>query len=159
MRTSCRLLISALLPIVLIGIAAGTANAQGGGSAQPGAKVNTMLPAYDLSKEVKIQGSIEKIEESDGLNGAHMLVQTVNGIVDVHLGFGPASRSRYLGTAPGQNVSVIGMMMQTPGSSNVLLARVLTTPNHIFVLRNEHGIPVRATPRGSAHSQTLQRDL
>jgi len=33
----------------------------------------------------------------------------------------------------------------------VLLARILTTSNHIYMLRNEHGAPIRSLmPRGAA---------
>ena len=123
-------------------------------------KRDTMLPAYDVAKEVKIQGTIQKVEvsDTDGPPGTHILVQTTSGVVDAHLGVGAASKPQYLGIAAGQSVSVIGMM-QTLGGTNVLLARVLTTPNHIFVLRNEHGIPVRATPRGSTAAKALQKGL
>ena len=109
-----------------------------------------MVPAYDLTKEVKVQGTIQKIDGfgTSGPVGTHILLETPNGLLDAHLGFGAASGPKYMGIALGQNVTVTGMM-QTVGATNVLMARILTTPNHIFVLRNEHGIPVRAVPRGS----------
>jgi hypothetical protein len=78
----------------------------------------------------------------------------VAGVVDAHLGFGAASKPKYLGISAGQSVTVIGMM-QTIGSANVLIARILTTPNRIFVLRNEHGVPIRAIPRRSARAKTF----
>jgi len=113
-------------------------------------RTNTLLPAYDVSKEVKIQGTIEKIDTTgaNGLAGTQIFVQTANGVVDAHLGFGAASKPSYLGIWQGQSVTLTGMM-QTLGSNNVLLARILTTSNHIFVLRNEHGIPVRTIPHSS----------
>src|SRR5690348_15731648 len=90
---------------------------------------NTMVPAYDLSKEVKVEGTIEKID-GFGLNGpigTHIQIQTATGTVDAHLGFGPAAAPKYLGISVGEKVAVIGMM-QTVGSSEVLMARILTTP-------------------------------
>ena len=114
------------------------------------ANTNTMVPAYDMAKEVKVQGTIEKIDGfgTAGPIGTHILIQTATGMVDAHLGFGPAASAKHLGLSLGERVSVIGMM-ETVGHNSVLMARILTTPSHIFVLRNEHGIPIRATPHGS----------
>ncbi|HEX5424513.1 MAG TPA: hypothetical protein VFW94_13270 [Candidatus Acidoferrales bacterium] len=107
---------------------------------------NTMVPAYDMSKEVKVQGVIEKINGfgSSGPIGTHILIHTASGVVDAHLGFGSAASSKNLGISVGQNVTVVGMM-ETIGDSSVLMARILTTPSRVIVLRNEHGIPVRGT--------------
>jgi hypothetical protein len=117
---------------------------------------NTMVPAYDLTKEVKVQGTIEKINGfgTNGPIGTHILIETAAGTVDAHLGFGSASNPKQLGIAVGQNVSVIGMM-EAVGSANVLMARILTTPSRIVVLRNEHGVPIRGVPRRSSHTKTL----
>jgi hypothetical protein len=124
------------------------------------AKTNAMMPVYDVTKEVKVQGTIQKIDGfgTNGPIGTHVLIQTATGVVDAHLGFGAASQPKYLGIAPGQSVTVTGMM-ETMGTTNVLMARILATTNHIFVLRNEHGIPVRAVPRGSMPSRSLQGGL
>lgn len=138
------------------------ANAQTATAATPAADVrtNTMVPSYDVTKEVKIQGTIQKIDSTgtNGITGTQILIQTANGVIDAHLGFGPASKPSYLGLAEGQSVTVVGMM-QTMSGNSVLLARILTTANHIFVLRNEHGIPVRAIPHGSNHSGPVLNSL
>jgi hypothetical protein len=119
-------------------------NAQTADSAR--ATKNTLVPGYDLSKEVKVQGAIEKIDGfgTSGPIGTHILIQTATGTVDAHLGFGSAASPKRLGISVGENVTVIGMM-ETVGSSSVLMARILTTPIRIFVLRNEQGIPIRGT--------------
>jgi hypothetical protein len=121
-----------------------------------GPTTNTMVSVYDVAKEIKVQGTIEKIDGfgTAGPIGTHILIQTASGTVDAHLGFGAAARPKRLGIAPGQNVTVIGMM-EAVGSANVLMARILTTQNHIFVLRNEHGVPIRAVPHGSGHTKTF----
>jgi hypothetical protein len=115
---------------------------------------NTMVPAYDLTKEVRVQGTIEKIDGlgASGPIGTHILIETAAGQVDAHLGFGSASQPKALGIAVGQNVTIIGMMQEV-GSKNVLMARILTTPSRIIVLRNEHGIPIRGVPRRSSQSK------
>jgi hypothetical protein len=137
------------LALCLVGVAPAKAQA-------PEATRNTMVPAYDLTKEVKVQGTIEKIDGfgTNGPIGTHILIQTAAGTVDAHLGYGSASNPKQLGIAVGQSVSVIGMM-ETVGNSNVLMARILTTPSRIFVLRNEHGVPIRGVPRRNSDTKTL----
>ena len=111
------------------------------------------IVAYDLSKEIKIQGTIQTIETAGttGPAGTHILVQTSQGVVDAHLGFGSAAAPANLGVSEGQSVTVVGMM-QTLNGNSVMLARVLTTPSRVFVLRTEHGIPVHSVPSGSFHA-------
>jgi hypothetical protein len=145
------------ITLLILGfIAAAPAKAQTSGSSAADARTNTMAPVYDVTKEVKVQGTIQKIDDfgTNGPVGTHIMVQTAQGVVDAHLGFGAASKPEYLGIAQGQSVTLTGMMQSFDGA-NVLMARILTTSNHIFVLRNEHGIPVRAIPRGSNRSKTI----
>lgn len=141
------------LLIAMASLTSTPANAQTAATPAADVRTNTMVPSYDVTKEVKVQGTIQKIDSTgtNGITGTQILIQTASGVVDAHLGFGPASKPSYLSLAEGQTVTVVGMM-QAVGSSNVLLARILTTANHIFVLRNEHGIPVRAIPRSNNHS-------
>lgn len=115
---------------------------------------NTMVPAYDLSKEIRVQGVIEKINGfgNSGPIGTHILIQTASGVVDAHLGFGSAVSSRNLGISVGQNVTIVGMMEKVD-SSSVLMARILTTPSRVVVLRNEHGIPIRGTTHRGAQAR------
>lgn len=116
-------------------------------------------PVYDLAKEINIQGTIQKIEtvSGSGVLGTHLQLQTAQGIVDAHLGTGAVASTKTLGLVTGQTVTITGMMADVDGAP-VLLARVLTTSNHIFILRNERGLPARAfMPRGSASSTNVQR--
>ncbi|MGH9747916.1 MAG: hypothetical protein ACRD59_17615 [Candidatus Acidiferrales bacterium] len=116
-------------------------------------------PAYDLNKEIKIQGTIEKIQSSanGGPAGAHLLVSTAQGMIDVHLGASAAVSAKNLGLTTGENIDVTGMMA-TMGGNSVMLARILTTSNHIYMLRNEHGAPVRSLmPRAAAASSSSQK--
>lgn len=116
-------------------------------------------PVYDLTKEIIVEGTIRKIEtvSGPGILGTHLQLQTARGLVDAHLGTGAVANTKTLGLATGQSVSITGMMTDA-GGSPVLLARVLTTSNHIFILRNEHGLPARAImPRGSSPSANVQK--
>lgn len=122
------------------------------------ASADAIVSAYNLAKEVKIQGTIQKIDVAvpTGPMGTHILIQTAQGLVDAHLGHGPAAKPEYLGLSESQSVTVVGMM-ENFGANNVLLVRLLQTPTRIFVLRNEHGIPVRAIPRGASSTANLQK--
>jgi hypothetical protein len=121
-------------------------------------EANTLKTGYDLTKEIKIQGTISKIDTT-GTNapiGTHILVQTPQGVVDAHLGFGLSARPGYLGISEGQSVTIVGMN-EAIGPNQVLLARLLTTSNRIFVLRNEHGIPVRGVQHNSPLGAKTQK--
>ncbi len=116
-------------------------------------------PVYDLNKEVKIDGTIDKIEtnSNSGPMGTHLLVISAQGVVDVHLGASAAVSAKNLGLTVGESVHVTGMMANVRGNS-MLLARILTTSNHIYMLRNEHGAPIRSLmPRGAASSANSQK--
>ena len=102
---------------------------------------------YDLTKEIKVQGTIQKVDTSGTTAplGAHVLIQTSQGVVDAHLGFGSAASLANLGISEGASVTVVGMM-QTAAGNNVLLARMLSTSSRVLVLRSERGVPVRSFP-------------
>jgi hypothetical protein len=111
-------------------------------------------PVYDTSKEIKLDGTIDKIETntSAGPLGTHLLIVSAQGEVDVHLGASAAVTAKNLGLTMGESVHVTGMRATINGNS-VMLARILTTSNHIYVLRNEHGVPIHSLmPRGAAGS-------
>lgn len=113
---------------------------------------------YDVTKEVKVEGTIQKIETDGKVApiGTHFLVQTAQGVVDAHLGSSAAAQPSYLGVSEGESVTLVGMM-ETIGGNQILVARLLTTPNRIFVLRNEHGIPVRGVGGRSLRASQTQK--
>jgi hypothetical protein len=116
-------------------------------------------PVYDLNKEIKIDGTIDKVETntSGGPIGTHLLVISSQGVVDVHLGSSNAVTAKNLGLSVGESIHVTGMMATVAGNS-VLLARILTTSDHIYMLRNEHGAPIRSLmPRSAASSANSQK--
>jgi hypothetical protein len=115
--------------------------------------VSRPLPqrTYSVAKEIKIQGSIQSIEVSNGgaLGGMHAQIATAQGIVDAHLGVSPNVNAKTLEISTGETVEITGMMAKESGE-RVLLARILTTPDRIFILRSERGVPIRGVvSRGS----------
>jgi hypothetical protein len=117
------------------------------------AGVSQPLPprTYSVAKEIKIQGTIQSIEITNGgaLRGMHAQIATAQGIVDAHLGVSPNVNAKTLDLSTGETVEITGMMARK-GENSVLLARILTTPNRIFILRSEQGVPIRGiVSRGS----------
>jgi hypothetical protein len=141
--------------LIVVFFAALPASAQSSAStATVSSDLAALTPVYDITREVKIQGNVLKIETAGGgaLIGTHIQIQSPQGVVDTHLGSSAAISPKALGLFVGQSVTVTGMMA-TVGGNSVLLARVLTTSNHVFNLRNEHGIPARSLmPRGGSSS-------
>jgi hypothetical protein len=109
------------------------------------------LAVYDVSQEIEVRGTVARIEMG-GTRGrirTQVLIESAQGVVNVQLGDGATADPRYFGISTGQPVQVTGMMKKV-GPSAVLLARILTTRDRIFLLRNECGIPVRSTPRSNS---------
>jgi hypothetical protein len=133
-----------VLPILCAGLlCAMPAAAQSSPGA--GAPANSMVRVYDIAKEIKVEGTIQKIQTDATAHvplGTHVLIQTADGLVDAHLGTGAAAKPAYLGISEGQTVTLVGMM-ETINNNPVLITRLMTTSSRIFVLRNEQGIPVR----------------
>jgi hypothetical protein len=149
-NSSAKFILAILGAVVAAAMPAAAQSASG-----PDAASSSMVRVYDISKEIKVEGMIQRVvTDSASPLGTHVLVETASGVVDAHLGSGASAKPSYLGIAEGQNVTLVGMM-ETFNSNPVLVTRLLTTSNRIFVLRNEHGIPVRGIPgRSTLASQT-----
>jgi hypothetical protein len=124
-------------------------------------ETTVLIPAYDSGNEIQVQGTIRRIETAgeEGPIGTHNLIETATGVADAHLGNGRAASRTYLGLSTGESVTVIGMIEST-GRKDILLTRILRTSKQVFIVRSQHGIPVRGTARtGSASSEALQGGL
>jgi hypothetical protein len=156
---------SNLLIVVAVGfLCAVPAKAQQAPPAAPGsipAETTVLIPAYDSRNEIELQGTIRRIETAgeDGPIGTHILIETAAGVADAHLGNGRAASPAYLGLSTGESVTVIGMI-ESAGGKDILLTRILGTSKHVFILRSQHGIPLRGTARtSSAPSEALKGGL
>ena len=148
-----------LLPIVAAGLlCVAPLRSQNAVSSTGTSQSTADFSSYDLTKEIKVEGTIAKIDttSANAPLGTHILVQTAQGLLDAHLGFGAAAKPDYLGIAEGENVTIVGMMEDVGGNS-ILLTRILTTPSRIFLLRNERGVAVRAVPRRSSSAIKTQK--
>ena len=124
------------------------AEAQSSNSAS--AENSSGLEAYDVTREVKIQGTIQQIDNSGERAplGTHLLIATAQGVIDAHLGALNAASRKILNLSAGQAVELTGMI-ETENGNSVMLARLMTTPTHVVILRNENGIPIHSLVRAS----------
>lgn len=117
---------------------------------------NAAMTAYDLSKEIVVQGNIQKIDTvgDRAPMGAHLLVKTSTGVVDAHLGALNAASLKLLGLYNGEAVSLTGIT-QTENGNSILLVRILNVAGHDFALRTKHGFPVKTlVPRATSMGRT-----
>ena len=115
--------------------------------------------AYDLSKEQSVQGTVLKFVEKSSAapSGAHVIVQTGSGQVDVHLGDARLLQQNNFTLSEGNNVRVVGIT-HTIGDSNVFLARLVQVGNNLIAVRSTTGIPyVSAGIRGKQISRAAAK--
>jgi len=110
-------------------------------SAQQAAQSNARLPqSYDLKREVNLLGSVVKYDSASSLPpiGAHVLLQTSSGQVDVHLGNAGVLKASHLQLNPGDNVRIIGEEVAY-GDGSIFAARIVQKGVQAVAVRNTHG--------------------
>jgi hypothetical protein len=106
-----------------------------------GVKTVHHTPFYDATKEVTLQGTVENVLRTPSrgmLPGAHVMLATGSGMVDTHVGPFAFKGFHPLSVAPGERVSVVGVMKTVRGSE-VFLARTVKVGDEEYKIRNEHG--------------------
>jgi hypothetical protein len=106
-----------------------------------GVKKVHQTPFYDPSKEVTLKGTVENVLRTPSrgmLPGAHVMLATGSGLVDTHLGPFALKGFHPLSIAPGERVSVVGVMKTVRGNE-VFLARTVKVGDEEYKIRNEHG--------------------
>ncbi len=134
----------------------GAAEAQ---RSRSGTALRTNSSAYDLSKEESVQGTVVKfIEKSNVVPfGAHALVQTAAGQVDVQLGNSQFLKQNNFSLAAGSSVRFIGVT-NTIGGAPVFLARLVQVGTSVLAVRSTTGIPyVPSGMRGKQASPEAAR--
>ena len=130
----------------------GTANAQ-----QKTQSAAQQMRAYDVSREVSLQGAVVSFEENSSTAplGPHVVIQTASGQVDVHLGDSRLLKANHLTLAAGDNVRVVGENV-THGTSNQFFARIIQKGNQTLALRSARGFPLRpASKAGKSEAGVL----
>ncbi|PYU48920.1 MAG: hypothetical protein DMG48_18310 [Acidobacteria bacterium] len=98
------------------------------------------LHAYDLNRESFLLGTVVKFESSSSVSpiGAHVILQTPSGQVDVHLGNVRILQAGHLELNPGDNVRIVGEQLAL-GDSTYFAARVVQKGAQAVAVRNAKG--------------------
>ena len=116
--------------------------------------------SYDVSQEVSLNGTVSSVvtKSSPGmLPGSHLLLATLSGPVDVSLGMFGLLGKDALPVSGGQQVEVTGVMKTFRGKQ-IFFARRVKTEDHVFAIRNEHGIPVTPQARERASQKAPNQE-
>jgi len=130
--------------------------------ASAGAQQNTQstaqqMRAYEVSREVSMQGTVVSFTENSSTAplGPHVVIQTASGQVDVHLGDARLLRANHLTLAAGDGVRVVGENI-TRGASTQFFARIIQKGNQTLTLRSARGFPLRpASKAGKSEAGVL----
>jgi hypothetical protein len=125
-----------------------------GGAQQKAAASPEHSRAYNVSREVSLQGTVVDYRplSSTPPLGAHVSLQTSSGIVDVHLGNPQMLAVNHLTLAPGDTVRVIGENISgIPGTQFV--ARILQKGSQAIAVRSPQGLPLKPGRAGANNAQ------
>ena len=98
------------------------------------------LHAYDMNRESFLLGTVVKFESSSSASpiGAHVILQTPSGQVDVHLGNAKVLQAGHLELNPGDNVRIVGEPLAL-GDSTYFAARIVQKGGQAVTVRNAKG--------------------
>jgi hypothetical protein len=118
--------------------------------AQQKPEVMAQENAYSVSRETSLQGKVVAFSatSSTAPMGAHVQVQTSNGVVDVHLGNAHLLTANHLSLEAGDSVTIVGENLPFD-SGTVFAARVIQKGTLSVTLRSKNGIPLIMAPRGA----------
>jgi len=111
--------------------------------AQQASQSNARLhQSYDPGREVTLLGTVVKFETASSLPpiGAHVLLQTSSGQVDVHLGNARVLSANHFELKPGDNARIIGEELAY-GDGSIFAARIVQKGVQAVAVRNTHGAP------------------
>jgi len=115
--------------------------------------------AYNTTQETMIEGTVlsYSAEAATPPIGAHLILQTANGPVDLHLGGASYLQANHFSLAKGDSVRVVGVNSATRQVS-VFLVRVIQKGGQSLILRTAKGAPLsRAGARFLGVQQTQQQ--
>ncbi|PYX84376.1 MAG: hypothetical protein DMG68_20975 [Acidobacteria bacterium] len=98
---------------------------------------------YNASSEAVLKGVVRETRDfkcpvSEHEIGSHLMLETADGIVLVHLAPGRVMRSQQLVFAPGDQLQVLGSRVRVAGNQG-LIAREITKGNEVYVFRDPEG--------------------
>ena len=98
------------------------------------------LQTYSLSREVFLVGTVVKFESASSAAplGAHVILQTSSGQVDVHLGNADVLQAAHLVLNSGDSVRIVGEPVAL-GESTYFAARIVQKGTQAVAVRNTKG--------------------
>ena len=98
------------------------------------------LRSYSMSREVFLLGTVVKFDSASSTlpAGAHVILQTASGQVDVHLGNANVLQAGHLELNPGDSVRIIGEPLAI-GDSTYFAARIVQKGMQAVAVRNTKG--------------------
>jgi hypothetical protein len=128
-------------------------------------KVQSTTPrasTYDLARDTVLAGTVLKFTENSSVPpiGAHVVVQTLSGPVDVHLGDARFLKSNKFTLTEGGSVKIIGQSVSFR-QGTIFLARIIQQDGQSLVVRTAKGAPLsiagaRALPPAQRAQLALQ---
>ena len=106
---------------------------------------NHAIPPYDPAQEVKIKGEVLEVKFYDcpisGTLGAHLALQTAEGVVEVHLAPAAFLKEYQMSFAKGEKVVILGTKV-TFHDAPAMLARRVTRDDNEYFFRDAKGRPL-----------------
>lgn len=103
------------------------------------------VPRYDPAQEVKVKGEVLEVKNYDcpisGTMGAHLALQTAEGVVEVHLAPAKFLSEYQMSFAKGDKVEILGTKV-TFHDAPALLARRVTRDQNEYFFRDAKGRPL-----------------
>ena len=98
------------------------------------------LRTYNVSREVFLLGTVAKFESASSTlpMGAHVVLQTSSGQVDVHLGNAKVLKAGHLELNPGDSLRIVGEPLAL-GDSTYFAARIVQKGAQAVAVRNTKG--------------------
>src|SRR5712692_10013308 len=127
------------LGILALGIVLGSSfSAHAQQSSQPDVQ---QLRSYSVSRESFLLGTVVKFETASETPpmGAHVILQTSSGQIDVHLGNARVLQAGHLELNPGDSVRIVGEPLAL-GDSTYFAARVVQKGTQAVAVRNTRGL-------------------
>jgi hypothetical protein len=118
------------------------------------------LQSYDLSREGSLLGTVVKYDSASTVPplGAHVLLQTASGQVDVHLGNPRVLQANHLELNPGDNIRIVGENLAV-GDGFTFAARIVQKGTQAVAVRNTKGFPLTTASALTAEQNTALRGV
>jgi len=141
MKTLRRTLLTLILGALVVLVAPGQTQNKGASHA---------VPRYDPAQEVTVKGEILEVKNYDcpisGTLGAHLALQTTDGVVEVHLAPAAFLSEYQMSFAKGDKVVILGTKV-TFHDAPAMLARRVTREQCEYFFRDAKGRPLWAARR------------